>query len=146
MTTVRLLAELQHPDYPNVVYGRGHLLEMSPEQAFRLQQQGKVNVLDDQVPSPLVEHIVTPTPTTCQINWTTSMPTSGLVHYGTTTSYGRSASDPERLATHVVTLPQLHPQTTYHYQIVGMADGVFIESADFTFQTANPLEAATQPG
>ena len=78
------------------------------------------------------------------ITWITSEPASSFVEFGTTTSYGSMQGTPDFVSNHSVTLVGLNPTTTYHYR-VRSADGAKNEvlSADYTFTTTLPQEAAT---
>lgn len=73
------------------------------------------------------------------ITWTTSEPATSVVEFGTTTSYGQTASSASIVNTHVVTLSGLQGNTTYNYR-VRSADtaGNTATSGNFTFQTGTP--------
>ena len=133
MTKVIFLADHQVPEYPGVVYGHGHVLDVNAELAASLNHQGQVGLLDEST-SPLISVTVTPSNTSCTIDWATIMPTKGLVNWGSDPSYGEVAGDGDIVATtHTVSLDGLHPNATYHYQIVALAEGVCITSEDRTF-------------
>ncbi len=51
------------------------------------------------------------------IAWTTDENSTGVVQYGTTTSYGASLADANLLQAHQVTLLNLNPGVLYHYRI-----------------------------
>lgn len=71
------------------------------------------------------------------ITWTTDEIASSEVQYGTTSSYGSSASVGGLVTAHVVTLTGLTPDTTYHYRAVstdGCGHGPTY-SSDQTFTT-----------
>jgi cytochrome c biogenesis protein CcmG/thiol:disulfide interchange protein DsbE len=81
------------------------------------------------------------TDSTAVITWTTSEPSSTLVDYGTTTSYGKTADISSGLVTsHKVQLSSLTPSTVYHYRIVSKnASGkTAVAPSDTRFTTAAP--------
>ncbi len=51
------------------------------------------------------------------ITWSTDEDSNGIVDYGTTTSYGLTASDSGFSARHSITITGLLPSTVYHYQV-----------------------------
>jgi hypothetical protein len=71
------------------------------------------------------------------ITWTTSTATSSLVEYGLTTSYGSVTTlNPTLVTSHMVTLSNLTPTTTYHYAVQSVdASGILAQSGDFSFTT-----------
>ncbi|MGD0798680.1 MAG: fibronectin type III domain-containing protein [Acidobacteriaceae bacterium] len=85
------------------------------------------------------------TSTSATINWTTDLPSTALVNYGTTTSYGSSSPLNSSMATaHSVTLNGLSPGTTYNFDVVSAgAANVNSTSANQTFTTA--AAGATAP-
>jgi len=72
------------------------------------------------------------------IGWTTNENASGLVEYGTTTSYGLSSALSSSLTTsHSIGLSSLTSGTTYHYRVTSVDEaGNTTVSADRTFATA----------
>ncbi len=52
------------------------------------------------------------------IAWTTDEPATSQVEYGTTPSYGNSASSPGFATVHSVPLSGLTPETAYHYRVL----------------------------
>lgn len=133
MPKVLFLADYQVPDYPGVVYGHGHMLQIDTELADSLQALGKVSLLDNAT-TPLVSVTVTPSNTDCMIDWATVMPTHGQVNWGSDIDYGAVATDGDIIATqHSVTLNGLHPNSVYHYQLIALAEGVCITSDDRSF-------------
>jgi len=81
-----------------------------------------------------------------RIVWTTNEPTTGIVEYGKTVSYGSTASS--ALATsHSVILAGLFDTTTYHFRIKA-TDGSANQavSSDATFQTAANLPPSNISG
>ena len=73
------------------------------------------------------------TPTTATISWLSSSAEDSKINYGTTLSYGSSATDATVTVSHSVSLTRLIPGTTYHYT-VGNISGSDV-SADTTFKT-----------
>ena len=71
------------------------------------------------------------------ITWTTDTSSDTQVHYGTTSSYSSSSSLNSTLGLiHSVTLANLSPNTTYHYQVASRdASGNLTTSSDATFTT-----------
>jgi hypothetical protein len=58
------------------------------------------------------------TATTASFTWTTDQPSSTVVLYGPTTSYGSSSSNPAFVTSHAVQLTGLTPATTYYCEII----------------------------
>ncbi|MGD0797326.1 MAG: fibronectin type III domain-containing protein [Acidobacteriaceae bacterium] len=85
------------------------------------------------------------TSTSATINWTTDLPSTALVNYGTTTSYGSSSPLSSTPATaHSITLNGLSPGTTYNFDVVSAGSAnVNSTSANQTFTTASA--SATAP-
>ena len=63
------------------------------------------------------------TATAATITWTTDVPSSSLVNYGTTASYGLSITDPTLTRSHSVTLTGLAAGTRYVFQVVSASAG-----------------------
>jgi hypothetical protein len=79
-----------------------------------------------------VEYI---TSSSATINWTTDVPSSGMVNYGTTTGYGSTSALNSTLSTtHSMTLSGLTPSTTYNFDVVSAASASST-SANQTFAT-----------
>jgi hypothetical protein len=75
--------------------------------------------------------------TEATVVWRTSEPMDSQVEYGTTASYGSvTAPNPSLVTDHTVVIPNLLPETTYHYR-VRSRDGCGREaiSAGYTFTT-----------
>lgn len=70
------------------------------------------------------------------ITWETDTPSSSLVHYGLTPSYGSSVSDTTLVRFHTLGLGGLDPSTLYHYQVSSTDGGGTVTSPDYTFRTA----------
>jgi Purple acid Phosphatase, N-terminal domain len=73
------------------------------------------------------------------VTWTTDVPATSQVNYGTMASYGQTASDSNLVTSHTVNLAGLAANTLYHYQVVSVnpVSGARTVSADQTFTTAN---------
>ena len=73
------------------------------------------------------------TTTAATISWTTDVPSTSLVNYGTTTSYGLSVLNSNVTKAHTVTLTGLAPGTRYDFQVVSASPaGVSMFGADLT--------------
>ncbi|HSA83944.1 MAG TPA: fibronectin type III domain-containing protein [Patescibacteria group bacterium] len=70
------------------------------------------------------------------ISWTTNLASTGVLDYGTTTSYGSSVSSSTSSTSHSVTLTGLSADTTFHYRITASSGGNDLQSSDYTFTTA----------
>lgn len=76
------------------------------------------------------------TTTSAIILWSTNIAATSSVQYGTTTSYGSTASVTGTRTTHQVALSNLQPATSYHYRVTGTdSTGQTYVSADQTFTT-----------
>ena len=76
------------------------------------------------------------TDSSATISWTTDQPTRGVIAYGMTTSYGATISDLLEGTTHSVTINNLAPSTTYHFQLfVSSSNGTTTYSSDSSFKT-----------
>jgi hypothetical protein len=77
--------------------------------------------------------------TAASIAWTTDEAADTLVEYGTSTSYGSTASSSSSLTqSHIQALSNLTANTTYHYRVKSKDSvGNTATSADFTFTTTN---------
>ncbi len=86
------------------------------------------------------------------IAWVTDEGSSSVVEYGTTTSYGSSASGSGGVTSHSVSLAGLSPNTVYHYHVKSTdASGNLATSADHSFQTGglynyNPVSTQIMVG
>ncbi|MCX8173017.1 MAG: M14 family zinc carboxypeptidase [Thermoplasmata archaeon] len=71
------------------------------------------------------------------ITWTTDEASTSVVEYGTTTSYGQTATGSGGVTSHSVTLSGLTATTTYHYRVKSTdSAGNLATSSDYTFTTA----------
>ncbi len=69
------------------------------------------------------------------ITWDTDMSSNSTVNYGTSASYGSSASDPALVTSHSVVINGLAANTTYHYQCSSTNAYGTATSGDFVFTT-----------
>jgi hypothetical protein len=79
--------------------------------------------------------------------WTTDVPATSWVEYGTTTSYGSDSGlvDPVLTTSHSVTLTGLAASTLYHFRIHSRnASGAETITLDSTFSTG-PTLVGSQP-
>lgn len=61
--------------------------------------------------------------TSATVTWTTDVPGTSQVHYGTTTAYGsQSPLHPTQTVSHAVPLTGLGPSTTYYFEVVSEND------------------------
>ena len=79
------------------------------------------------------------TATTAVITWTTSVPTTSEVSYGTAQDQLTSGAGLAGLGTdHRLTLERLTPNTTYFYRVEGSdSEGRFVNSTVLSFRTAS---------
>ena len=79
--------------------------------------------------------------TAATINWTTNVPSSSQVSYGTSTAYGsQSTLDNTLVTTHSVTLTGLSASFTYHFSVTSLdSQGRPGTSADNVFTTTGGL-------
>lgn len=78
------------------------------------------------------------------ITWTTDQAANSVVQYGTSTSYGSTASDSGYVTSHSVTLTGLSASTTYHFEVESSnAGGQQTVSTDTTFITTASSTPAT---
>jgi len=84
----------------------------------------------------------TPAATSVTITWNTNEAANSQVNYGTTSSYGSSASGSGFTTNHSVNITSLLGETTYHFQVVSVdSAGNASSSSDATFVTASPYSA-----
>lgn len=84
------------------------------------------------------------TDTRATLTWSSSLPTTGNVQYGTTSSYGNSVSDTTLGISHSVTIPSLSSSTTYHYLLSSTDQSSNTASlTDKTFNTSPSGETTT---
>jgi hypothetical protein len=79
----------------------------------------------------------TTTTTTAAITWTTAVPATSQIAYGTTTSYGSSSAlNSNLVTTHSAALTSLTAGTTYHYRVLSAdSTGVLVTGLDNVFTT-----------
>ncbi|MGD0796574.1 MAG: fibronectin type III domain-containing protein, partial [Acidobacteriaceae bacterium] len=74
---------------------------------------------------------------TATITWTTDQTSTSVVNYGTTSSYGSSASAAGLATSHSVMLTGLAPNTTYNFEVVSAnAANTSSTSGNYTFTTS----------
>lgn len=85
------------------------------------------------------------TTTSAAIVWTTSEPATGKIDYGFTSSYGLSSPvDMSYKYSHLIELPNLETNRTYHYQITSSDEiGNTTTTNDLTFTTASSSSDTT---
>lgn len=82
--------------------------------------------------------------TAATITWSSSLPTTGSVQYGTTSSYGGSINDTTLGTSHSVTLSGLSSSTQYHYLVTSTDQSSNSASlTDKTFTTSPSGETRT---
>jgi len=76
------------------------------------------------------------------VTWTTDVPATSQVEYGTTTAYGNQTTlDVNLLTSHTVVLTGLTTNTLYHYRVHSKnSSGVESISGDFAFQTSSVVD------
>ncbi|MDQ2732420.1 MAG: hypothetical protein M3Y56_12240, partial [Armatimonadota bacterium] len=77
----------------------------------------------------------TPSRTTGRITWTTNLAASGVVHYGTTMSLGKTTTGASGVKSHSVSLGSLVRNTTYYYSVQSTASGSTVTSTIKSFTT-----------
>ena len=91
--------------------------------------------------APVVSGVATNniTPTTANLSWLTSEPSTSQVIYGASINYGSSSTDSTLTMSHSISLSGLSANTTYHYEIISIdAAGNISTTNDATFKTALP--------
>ncbi len=78
------------------------------------------------------------------VTWSTSLPSSGTVEYGTPPSYGTTVSDPLQAAAHRVVLTGLRPNRLYYYRVRARGAGQTV-AASGTFITQNVIVPLPAP-
>lgn len=98
-----------------------------------------VAIIGDDTTPPTISNISVSNITTsaARITWTTDEQVATVMDWGTSTSYGTSATDATLKNNHTVDLSGLSANTTYHYRITATdASGNQRVSSDNTFTTA----------
>ncbi|HYG36432.1 MAG TPA: LamG-like jellyroll fold domain-containing protein, partial [Clostridia bacterium] len=86
------------------------------------------------------------TTSSATITWQTSESSTSFVDYGTTTSYGSTASASGSVSSHTVVLNGLNANTTYNFRVRSAdAAGNSSTSANFTFRTSAIVADTTRP-
>jgi len=93
--------------------------------------------------APVISNIeVTVSSSTATIAWETNEPSISWIVYGTSTDYGLEVKTTSYVTSHSVTLTDLTPETTYHYQIKSKdSSGNVGNYTDKTFTTLSEEEA-----
>lgn len=73
--------------------------------------------------------------TSAKITWTTNLTASGVVHYGTTMSLGKTVTGSSGVKSHAVTLGSLTRHTTYYYSVQSTTGGSTVTSTIKSFTT-----------
>jgi hypothetical protein len=81
------------------------------------------------------------------VSWTTDVPASGYVDFGTSVGYGATVGHADLLTQHAISLSGLAADTAYHYRVRSAdADGATSVSGDFTFRTLpDPDQPPVEP-
>ena len=106
------------------------------------------NTANAQIP-PIISSISsgTPTTTSATITWTTDQQSNSEVVYGTTISYGSSASNASFVNSHSITLTGLTMGTTYHFEVVSAdSQGYAATSTDQTFVSGDTTPPSAPTG
>ncbi len=69
------------------------------------------------------------------VTWTTDVPSTSRVDYGSTGSYGRSVSSNDMTTFHSVTITGLTRSSRYHYRVTSTSGDYSCQSEDDTFNT-----------
>jgi hypothetical protein len=77
------------------------------------------------------------TTNSARFNWTTNVPTTGVVYFGKTANLGNSKTDWTLTTSHSLTINWLSPRTKYYYKIVAWTQGLkaSVTSAVTSFTT-----------
>ncbi|MCX8173466.1 MAG: fibronectin type III domain-containing protein [Thermoplasmata archaeon] len=90
--------------------------------------------------------VVNITASSAVVMWTTDEPSSSVVEYGTTTSYGQTATGANGVISHSVQLSGLTSSTLYHFRVKSAdANGNAAISSDYTFTTSGGGGDTTPP-
>ena len=86
---------------------------------------------------PVISNIqVTVSTSSATIFWKTNVPTNSEVRYGATSVYDQKKADSNFKTDHQITLNQLTPNSTYHFQIISVDNSDYhVSSTDNTFTT-----------
>lgn len=78
------------------------------------------------------------------ITWITNEPSTSIIDYGTTTSYGQSVNSSDLVTNRTLKVGSLNSSTTYHYRVRSVdAFGNSSESGDNTFVTTAGIAPST---
>ena len=90
---------------------------------------------------PVISNVacISTAPDVAIINWTTDTPSDSRVNYGTTTSYGQTASNSLQLTSHSILIYPLTGNTEYHFQCVSTNGNGTTSTGDYTFTTPDGI-------
>jgi len=120
-----------------------HLKVSSRDPSDNLGQSPDITFTTTDTVAPTISGITCAniTATGLSVNWTTNENSSTAISYGTTTSYGLSASGGGNTTAHTVGLTGLSSGTVYHYRVTSVdAAGNSSTSTDRTCTTSNPAD------
>jgi len=113
----------------------------SKENASKPQLSITYTISDSTAPAISDINVSNISATSVTISWKASELSSGFVDYGTKTTYGKVAGSGDFKDVHTVTLPDLEPETTYHFRIRAIdEDGNEAKASDQTFTTTTDAE------
>lgn len=103
----------------------------SADQTFETQDTGLNPAC---VISDVTEHAITSS--SAQITWTTDIAATSQIEYGETDEYGSATVlDTDLDTSHSQVISGLDAETTYHYRVVSVANGITTNGDDGTFET-----------
>lgn len=93
--------------------------------------------LEERAKPPVISNVrvVEVTTSKAVIEWTTDVPSTSLVEYGPTKSYGYEVYDSKLVKEHSLTISGLKDSTTYHFRVKSTAYDKTATSGDYTFTT-----------
>jgi len=137
MSNIVFVAPAQDPSTPTTVYGRGHSGSISDESfVASLIASGKASLQGASIRGIFVAPIAA---TTATVNWIVdSACTAMKVDYGTTASYGSSATASPAAGSGaiVASITGLTTATLYHYRISVTQGSYVTMTPDLTFRTS----------
>ncbi len=80
---------------------------------------------------------------TATITWTTNEPATSRVDYGASPGLGQTRTAPGMVTSHIVTLTELEPNTTYHYRVTSADDAANATTAPPTEQAPASFSTPT---
>jgi len=79
--------------------------------------------------------LLSTTPSSAQINWSTDKASNSIVQYGLNSTYTASVADQTEVTSHSINIPALAQNTTYHYKIISNTYNESGNTDDATFKT-----------